>query len=512
MKEGAFIADHVNEFDSILSRLMSIKIKFDDEVHALFLLFLLPESWSATFTAKGHFQNQCSKPVTSRDKEVNMADGDFGNALRLGYMSEKGMKILALKGRILDGACFYEPCVLRKQKKVDPATMLPLSMIAAGRYEFIFLTNNSEVFNTFKKWEDVVENETNHRVKCLKSDNGGEYSNKEFIDYCFENEIGMLKTIPETPQQNVVAERINQTLNDKARRFQIQEEEWKGKEVSLAHLKVFRCDSYVKVKDVTRDKLDTKAMKAQVRAQIQVRGPKTVKSSRIVEIHMKKALKTEHTSKRGALRLHRKGSLGSCQVASMLLEREGYKRCVVDYCCYLKKISLSSIVLLLYVDDMLVAGSDMAKMKKLKIDCVMYAMVWTRPDIAHAVGVVSIFMSNLGKEHWEAVKWLLCYLKDYRGCLDSDKSTTCYVFIVGGIVVSWMSKIQKHVAMPTIEAEYMAIAQAGKEFIRYHYILELVSEGTLSLMKILGVENPTSMLTKVVTTEKLKLCAASTGL
>jgi len=37
----------------------------------------------------------------------------------------------------------------------------------------------------------------------------------------------------------------------------------------------------------------------------------------------------------------------------------------------------------------------------------MYAMVSTRPDISHAVGVVSRFMENLGEEHWRAVKWVL---------------------------------------------------------------------------------------------------------
>ncbi|GJZ63485.1 hypothetical protein Tco_0619906 [Tanacetum coccineum] len=50
MKEGAFVADHVNEFNSILSRLMSVDIKFDDEVQALLLLSSLPESWSDTVT------------------------------------------------------------------------------------------------------------------------------------------------------------------------------------------------------------------------------------------------------------------------------------------------------------------------------------------------------------------------------------------------------------------------------------------------------------------------------
>ncbi|GKC74686.1 retrovirus-related pol polyprotein from transposon TNT 1-94 [Tanacetum coccineum] len=43
--------------------------------------------------------------------------------------------------------------------------------------------------------------------------------------------------------------------------FRIPEEEWQGKEVSLAHLRVFGCDSYVRVKDVARDNLDAKPMK-----------------------------------------------------------------------------------------------------------------------------------------------------------------------------------------------------------------------------------------------------------
>jgi hypothetical protein len=45
------------------------------------------------------------------------------------------------------------------------------------------------------------------------------------------------------------------------------------------------------------------------------------------------------------------------------------------------------------------------------IGSLMYVMVCTRPDIAHAVGVVSRYMNNPGKEHWEAVKWILRYLR-----------------------------------------------------------------------------------------------------
>ena len=45
------------------------------------------------------------------------------------------------------------------------------------------------------------------------------------------------------------------------------------------------------------------------------------------------------------------------------------------------------------------------------IGILMYAMVCTRPDITHVVGVVSRFLANSGKGHWVAVKWIIRYLK-----------------------------------------------------------------------------------------------------
>eukprot|EP00253_Pinus_taeda_P003962 PITA_03962 len=53
------------------------------------------------------------------------------------------------------------------------------------------------------------------------------------------------------------------------------------------------------------------------------------------------------------------------------------------------------------------------------IGSLMYAMLCTRPDIAHAVGVLSRFMSKLGKEHWTSVKRVFRYLhgtSDYGMC------------------------------------------------------------------------------------------------
>ena len=46
------------------------------------------------------------------------------------------------------------------------------------------MKHKSDVFDVFKKWKALVENETGLKLKCLRSDNGGEYCSKEFEEYC----------------------------------------------------------------------------------------------------------------------------------------------------------------------------------------------------------------------------------------------------------------------------------------------------------------------------------------
>ena len=80
-----------------------------------------------------------------------------------------------------------------------------------------FSQNKSNVFATFKKWKAVVELETNSKVKYVKSDNIEEYVDSDFKQYCTEKGIKMMRMTPGTPQQNGVAERMNRTLNERAR-------------------------------------------------------------------------------------------------------------------------------------------------------------------------------------------------------------------------------------------------------------------------------------------------------
>ena len=108
------------------------------------------------------------------------------------------------------------------------------------------------------------------------------------------------------------------------------------------------------------------------------------------------------------------------------------------------------------------------------VGSLMYAMICTRPDIAHAVAVVCRYMANSDKQHWEAVKWILRYLKgtsgkslcfkkidiilqgfvhvDLGGDLDTRRSTTSYIYTLGGTTLSWISQLQKVVTLSTTEA------------------------------------------------------------
>ncbi|KAH9316311.1 hypothetical protein KI387_024938, partial [Taxus chinensis] len=49
------------------------------------------------------------------------------------------------------------------------------------------------------------------------------------------------------------------------------------------------------------------------------------------------------------------------------------------------------------------------------------------------------------------------------GDVDSRRRTTRYVFIVGGVAVSWISKLVKVVSLFTTEVEYAAVTEASKE-------------------------------------------------
>eukprot|EP00253_Pinus_taeda_P027695 PITA_27695 len=112
----------------------------------------------------------------------------------------------------------------------------------------------------------------------------------------------------------------------------------------------------------------------------------------------------------------------------------------------------------------------------------------TRPDIMHAVGLISIFMQSPSKIHFGATKRILRYVSgtinygtwytssnnfglvgytdsDWAGSFDDRKSISGYVFSVGLGAVLWCSKKQPTISLYSIEAEYIGAATATCEAI-----------------------------------------------
>jgi hypothetical protein len=72
-----------------------------------------------------------------------------------------------------------------------------------------FLKTKDDVFNKFQEFKALVENLSERKIKILRSDNGGEYTSKEFKYFCREVGIKREITTPYNPQHNGVAKRKN---------------------------------------------------------------------------------------------------------------------------------------------------------------------------------------------------------------------------------------------------------------------------------------------------------------
>lgn len=69
-----------------------------------------------------------------------------------------------------------------------------------------------DVFKMFLECKTMVEKSSGQKIKTLRTDNGGEYTSREFEVYLKKEGIHHEHTVLKTPEQNGVAERINQML------------------------------------------------------------------------------------------------------------------------------------------------------------------------------------------------------------------------------------------------------------------------------------------------------------
>ena len=180
----------------------------------------------------------------------------------------------------------------------------PMNVDSVGRSKYVltftddytryvtayFIKSKSEVLSKFVEYVTKMENETNLRVRAIRTDNGGEYTSQYFKTFCAAKGIAHQLTNPYTPEQNGVSERLNRTLIESARSMLIHAkmslkfwaeavntavylhnrsptsalkdktpfESWFGKKPNVSNLKV----CFVHTPDHLRKKLDPKSRKA----------------------------------------------------------------------------------------------------------------------------------------------------------------------------------------------------------------------------------------------------------
>lgn len=163
-----------------------------------------------------------------------------------------------------------------------------------SRYSTVYLLKEkSETLSHFKQYVEMCKTMFGRKPKFIRSDNGGEYVNKQFIAYLQQEGIQQQRTAPYTPQQNGVAERKNRTLVEMARCMMMESqignqfwaeavsmanfiqnrlpakdlhktpfEYWFGTKPNLSQFKRFGAKCYVFTPDECRRKLDAKAIEA----------------------------------------------------------------------------------------------------------------------------------------------------------------------------------------------------------------------------------------------------------
>jgi transposase InsO family protein len=152
------------------------------------------------------------------------------------------------------------------------------------------LKSKADVFTVSKQFRALVEKSTGRSIKCLRTNNGGEFMSMEFEKYCKEFGIDRDKTNSYTSQQNGVAKRMNTTLLERSKSMhsnanlhhelwvevvtttcclvnrspsttiecKIPEEVWNGHPCNYSNLKVFGCEAYALISKHQHSKLDPK--------------------------------------------------------------------------------------------------------------------------------------------------------------------------------------------------------------------------------------------------------------
>ncbi|KAH9723173.1 Integrase catalytic domain-containing protein [Citrus sinensis] len=304
----------------------------------------------------------------------------------------------------------------------------------------------------------------------FRLDNDGEYKNDPFLQICQDEGIVRHFTIRDTPQQNRVAKRMNQTILEKVRcmlsNAGLNKEFWVEAVVYACHL--INC-------------LPSTVIEGRTPMEMWIfqEDDKTSSTLQHVEFEKVKAdlVGVDETNSDSPSTEDDEEVL--TQEPSQQQDSIAYRRPRREIHRLARFVDMVAYALLIVDDDVpstyreAISNPKNAEREYMlqvpysnAVGSLMYAMVCTRPDISHAVGIMSKYMHNHGKGHWQAMQWILRYIQktvdvgllferddtlgqgvigyvdsDYAGDLEKRRSTIRYVFTFSGGPISWKSTL-----------------------------------------------------------------------
>ncbi|CAI7750010.1 unnamed protein product [Closterium sp. NIES-53] len=391
-----------------------------------------------------------------------------------------------------------------------------------------------------KEWMPRAQRESGHKVKVIRTDNGGEFIGADFEKVLKRKGIQHQLTVPYNPQQNGVAERFNRTLQEGARTLLgraglpdpfwvtalrqvvvvknqvlatvgdkqwVPYTKWYGSAPAVNMLRTYGCmvvfhekEQFLMLLVYVDDILlfsDSSAMIEHVEEMLEMQ----FKCSKMGDVKYYLGMHVERDLDKGVLRLHqRKYCEGLAEKYGL---QDGGKPAT----------PLPSGFTVEPCADEEVVGESDRKLFHSMVGALNYAANHTRPDIAFATSRLASVVSRPSHEKLEAAKRLVRYVSatasvglEYsavrqrlqRGAADLSKgemllicytdasfnsvkadgtSIGGYVCLFGGGAVSWRSKKQNEVGQSSCETEYMALHHAAKEVVWLRRLLEEIGVG-----------------------------------
>eukprot|EP00253_Pinus_taeda_P004418 PITA_04418 len=159
---------------------------------------------------------------------------------------------------------------------------------------------------------------------------------------------------------------------------------------------------------------------------------------------------------------------------SFLLEF-GFSRCHSDNTIYTKKVGKSLIILVLYVDDLILTGSDPNLINHVKSSLKKKFEMTDLGDLHYFLGLQVLQSKegiSLSQSNAEASPLLVGFTdSDWASDPDDQKSTVSYVFTLGSGPITWACKKEGAIFLSSSEVEYRGAVEASKEALWLRQIL-----------------------------------------